>query len=127
MPPRCCGVTDACLRTGHCSTTAPVDCCADGQALVRDFVEHPVIGADDFITKLRGQLDRSSVSTVQLAAELLFIHLLIARSDTVSGRRKREIVQSVLGFTDGTASLPVDLAVALDSGLVRPGAGVQLL
>jgi 5-methylcytosine-specific restriction protein B len=94
---------------------------SDGQELVRDFVEHPVIGADDFITKLRGQLDRSSVATVQLAAELLFIHLLIARSDTVSGRRKREIVQSVLGFTDGTAGLPLDLAAALDSGLVRPG------
>jgi len=27
---------------------------SDGQELVRDFVEHPVIGADDFITKLRG-------------------------------------------------------------------------
>ena len=94
---------------------------SDGQELVRDFVEHSVIGADDFITKLRGQLDRSSVATVQLAAELLFIHLLIARSDTVSGRRKREIVQSVLGFTDGTAGLPLDLAAALDSGLVRPG------
>ena len=36
----------------------------DGQALVRDFVEHPVVGADDFITKLRGQLDRSSATTV---------------------------------------------------------------
>ena len=94
---------------------------SDGQALVRDFVEHPVIGAENFITKLRGQLDRSSATTIQLAAELLFVHLLIARSDTVSGRRKREIVQSILGFTAGTAGLPAELAGALDSGLVRPG------
>ncbi len=93
----------------------------DAQALVGDFVEHPDASSENFMAKLRGQLASTSASGVQLAAELLYVHLLVARADVVSGARKREIVQGVLGFTAGTAPLPLDLADALDSGLVRPG------
>jgi 5-methylcytosine-specific restriction enzyme B len=94
---------------------------ADAQTLVRDFVEQPDEGKDDFLTKLQGQLGRSPASAVQLAAELLYVHLLIARADAVSGSRKREIVQRVLSFAADTAPMPAGLAAVLDAGLVRPG------
>lgn len=94
---------------------------ADAQVLVRDFVNQPDVGSDDFLTKLSRQLSQSPASAVQLAAELLYVHFLIARSDTVSGNRKREIVRRVLSFTAGTADMPDDLADALESGLVRAG------
>lgn len=94
---------------------------ADAETLIRDFVEQPDHGDDNFLTKLSRQLARSPASAVQLAAELLYVHLLIARSDAVSGGRKREIVNKVLSFNEGTSPLPDDLAAALESGLVRPG------
>ncbi len=93
----------------------------DGLALARDFVQQPDTGAGDFLTKLSGQLAQTPPTAVQLAAELLYVHLLIAGSDTIGGNRKREIVRRVLSFTDGTVDMPADLAQALESGLVRPG------
>lgn len=93
----------------------------DAMALIHDFVEQPLIGKDDFLTKLQGQLGGSPSSTVQLAAELLYFHLLIPQADAVSGVRKREIVERVLSFTPDAAPMPAELARALDSGLVRPG------
>ena len=93
----------------------------DAQVLVRDFVESPDLGSEDFATKLRGQLATSSTGAVQLAAELLYVYLLVARSEVVSGQRKRAIVTQVLEFDPSTAPMPAELAGALDSGLVRPG------
>ena len=93
----------------------------DARVLVRDFVEQPDLGKDDFLTKIQGQLGRSGGAAVQLAAELLYVHFLIARSDAVSGARKREVVRRVLGLAVDTAPMPDHLAAALDAGLVRPG------
>lgn len=93
----------------------------DAEMLMRDFVDQPDLSAEKFLPKLRLQLASTSSSAVQLAAELLYVHLLIARGSVVSGSRKREIVQEVLGFAPGTASIPTDLGAALDCGLVRPG------
>lgn len=100
---------------------APGSSLADAQVLLRDFVEQPDAGAGDFLSKLRGQLAGSGASEVQLAAELLFVHLLVARSDAVSGDRKRQIVRRTLSFAAGTFDLPNELGVVLDAGLVRPG------
>lgn len=96
---------------------------ADGEALVRDFVARPDTGSGKFLAKLEAQLANSPTGAVQLAAELLYVHLLIARAEAVSGAKKREIVETVLGFRDGTHGLPQQLATALDAGLVRPGTG----
>lgn len=93
----------------------------DGEALVRDFVARPDTGSGNFLTKLGSQLEDSSTGAVQLAAELLYVHLLIARTEAVSGPKKREIVNAVLALRDGTHSMPQDIATALDAGLVRPG------
>jgi 5-methylcytosine-specific restriction enzyme B len=97
---------------------SPLD---DAGVLVRDFIEQPDEGNRDFLTKLRDQLDQAPASAIQLAAELLYVHLLLATARTVSGPRKREIVRRVLAFAEGTCAVPDDLAGALDSGLVHPG------
>jgi MoxR-like ATPase len=96
---------------------------ANADILIRDFVEQPDLSNTDFLTKLRGQLSASPPGAIQLAAELLYVHLLIARSTTVSGRRKAELVRTVLGFGGGEGELPADFAAALESGLINPGQG----
>jgi hypothetical protein len=94
---------------------------AAGQGLVRDFVESPDTGAGSFMTKLRGQLGSADAAEVQLAAELLYVHFLIAWTDAISGAKKREVVTAVLDFSPDTSALPADLGRVLDAGLVRPG------
>lgn len=93
----------------------------DGLALARRYVNQPDTGAGDFVAKLSSQLAQAPPTVVQLAAELLYVHLLIAGSDTIGGNRKREIVGRVLSIADDTVEMPADLAQALESGLVRPG------
>lgn len=94
-----------------------------GEELVRDFIDHPDEGTRSFLGKLEDQIGGSSPAAVQLAAELLYVHTLIARSDSLSGSKKREIVNSVLGYTERTAPMPEDLAGVLDAGLLRTGQG----
>ncbi|MBD7981572.1 McrB family protein [Oerskovia merdavium] len=94
---------------------------ADGEALIRDFVESPDTGSGTFMAKLRSQLASSPTSAVQLAAEILYVHLLIASPEAVTGQKKRAIVREILETRDGTAPLPDDLGLTLDSGLVRAG------
>ncbi|MCG8918409.1 AAA family ATPase [Actinokineospora sp. PR83] len=100
---------------------------ANGEALIGDYVEQPDTGRGDFLTKLHGQLAESPSGTVRLAAELLYVHLLIARSSAVGGQRKLELVNSVLHMAGFTAKIPKDLAAALDSGLINPGQGFNSL
>lgn len=94
-----------------------------GEELVRDFVDRPDEGTRSFLAKLEDQIGGSSTAAVQLASELLYIHTLIARSDSLSGSKKREIVNSVLGYDEQTASMPDDLAAVLDAGILRTGQG----
>jgi 5-methylcytosine-specific restriction enzyme B len=48
------------------------------------FVERPDLGKERFLVKLQGQLADQSADVVQLAAELLYFHLLIASPQTMS-------------------------------------------
>jgi MoxR-like ATPase len=119
---------DECLLDDHSLFTdgtllgeSPGALLSDAEILVRDYVKQPDMGTGDFLSKLRGQLATSGTGAVQLAAELLYVHLLIARSTSVTGVRKREIVNTVLTFAAGTTSMPSHLARVLDAGLVNPG------
>lgn len=92
-------------------------------------MNQPDVGKDSFLTKLRGQLSASSSAAVRLAAELLYVHFLVARSTTIGGQKKAEHVRAVLGFADGRPGLdhehdiPAELVDALKSGLINPGQG----
>lgn len=66
---------------------------------------------------------------MRLAAELLYVHFLVACSTTIGGQKKAEHVRAVLGFLDdrdgggGGHDIPADLAAALESSLINPGQG----
>lgn len=111
-----CLLDDTSLFSGAAGSTL-----AQGEELIRDFVQQPDVGSGTFQTKLAGQLASSSPGALQLAGELLYIHLLIARTESVSGATKRSIIAHVLELSSATTGPTEELASALDAGLVRPG------
>ena len=62
--------------------------------LHRRFVEQPDESSDAFTVKFRRQLEGAPDATLQLAAEALFVHFLIA---VMSGEAKRAVILPVLG------------------------------
>jgi 5-methylcytosine-specific restriction protein B len=83
--------------------------------LYERFVGHPDKSSDRFEDKFRRQLEGAPLETRQLAAELLYIHLLFPSKRSIGGDRKRRIISGVL---DGTSiSVPDDLNRALELGI----------
>lgn len=86
------------------------------------FVGQPDEGEGTFETKLRAQLAPASADTVQVAAELLYMHVLIESKDAITPSNKRKLVNRVAGFREtGTSVIPDDLLPAMDGGSVHPG------
>jgi hypothetical protein len=88
-------------------------------ALHRYFVERPDDSSDSFLTKFRRQLEDAPDLTIQLAAEALFVHFLIA---VMSGEAKRAVINPVLGWMRTPIAIPSQLDAALDEGIASPGA-----
>lgn len=88
-------------------------------ALRRHFIDQPDLGKDAYLEKLEGQLAGADDAVIQLMAELHFIHLLIPSS--MSGKKKREILDAVLAFMKEPVPVPGSLASALDQGFINPG------
>ncbi|MFN8035394.1 MAG: AAA family ATPase [Acidimicrobiia bacterium] len=88
-------------------------------ALRRFFTEQPDLGKDSYIQKLKGQLAGANDPAIQLMAELHYVHLLVP-SNTY-GAKKREIIETILGFMRQPATIPAPLAAALDHGFINPG------
>ena len=74
-----------------------------------------------FFEKLKSLLLGAPRATIQLAAEILYVHYLIAAPPAISGRNKRERISQVLGWTKPDIPIPNDLDSALDSGVLFPG------
>ncbi len=93
--------------------------------LYHRFAEHPDESPDSFEPKFRRQLHGDALTpptdaapaTYQLAAELLYMHLLPANG--ISGAKKRQIVGNVLGWSPAPVAIPADLAQALDEGIAK--------
>src|SRR4051794_24181954 len=77
------------------------------------FVAKPDDSSDAFLGKFRRQLSEAPDATIQLAAEALYIHFLIA---WMSGAAKRAVIEPVLGWMREPVTIPPDLSVALDHG-----------
>lgn len=82
------------------------------------FVERPDESADAFLVKFQRQLAGAPDATIQLAAEALYVHFLIA---WMSGAAKRAVIGPVLGWMQEPVTIPADLDAALDHGLASPG------
>jgi len=65
------------------------------QAVHGAFVGNPDYSDDDFMTKLRGQMDRTSVAARRLMAEMLWILLLFPSNVKANTKRKR--IQEAFG------------------------------
>ena len=85
------------------------------------FVENPDTSADGFENKLRRQLEGASPGAIQLMAELLYVHLLMA-SD-IKGSTKRRNISTVLSWSESPSEIPLDLDAALDHGFAHAGMG----
>ncbi|WP_093374653.1 AAA family ATPase [Variovorax sp. OV329] len=68
------------------------------------FVDHPDAGDDDFMTKLRGQMQAASPAGRQLMAEMMWVLLLFPSN--IGAEKKRQHVQEVWSWSEET--LPPD-------------------
>lgn len=101
---------------------APLDAAAAVQELVDAYVLQPDVGSGTFYDKLEQQLAGVTPSAVQLAAELLFVHYLIASPQAARAETKRRHIESVLAYRQsGTSTFPEKLFPALDGGVANPG------
>jgi hypothetical protein len=87
--------------------------------LYHRFVEQPDEGQRSFEEKFRDQLAGAPANTMQLAAELLYVHFLVA--DDISGAHKRTLVDTVLSWSPDRVQIPTDLAAALEHGIAAVG------
>lgn len=96
---------------------------ADNAENLREyFVENPIGGGDlKFDEKLAVQLTDAPDEAIQLMAELLFVHFLIANKECIGGGPKRSLIQGVLDIMEAPVAMPEDLWRALDDGLAHPG------
>ena len=78
----------------------------------------PDESSDAFLVKFQRQLAGAPDATVQLAAEALYVHFLIA---SMSGAAKRAVIEPVLGWMHEPVTIPADLDAALDHGIASPG------
>jgi hypothetical protein len=83
------------------------------------FVEHPDYGKDDFLTKLKGQMNKASPSAQQLMAEMLWA-LLLFPSNMKPGT-KRQQVREIWGLSG--QRLDEHHAFLSDSVLMGIGSG----
>jgi len=102
----------------------PIWSAAGAADLYVRFVDHPDESADSFLNKFQRQLDGAPAATVQLAAEVLFVHLLMPWD--MRGNTKRGMIEAVLSWSPSPARIPDYLRDALDVGVARLGAGHTL-
>lgn len=74
-----------------------------------------------FLAKLEQQLSGAPAELYQLAAEALFVHMLLASSDSISAGKKRDRISTVLRWSPEPVEIPADLDAALDRGLAAMG------
>ena len=85
------------------------------------FVLQPDESSDSFEVKFERQLSGAPSETLQLAAEILYVHLLLPIRQATGGSKKRELVNLILSWSEIPAPIPKYLAEVLDDGLVHPG------
>ena len=87
--------------------------------LYRRFNESPDESATSFVDKLTRQLAGASDAALQLMAELMWIHFVAAGD--VSGEKKREHINRVLGWMSTPLIIPAKLDKSLESGPASTG------
>jgi 5-methylcytosine-specific restriction protein B len=79
---------------------------------------------DGFGVRWARRLDGAPAESVQLAAEIFYVHLLFATD--LSGKTKRRLITETLAYADDPPAVPVALDAALDGGVARTGIAFKL-
>jgi MoxR-like ATPase len=85
--------------------------------LHRDFVEHPDESSRSFEVKFKEQLAHSDPDTIQLAGEVLYVHMLPANG--ILPDTKRRQINTVLSWSPAPVGIPKDLDQALNQGVAK--------
>ncbi|MGM0558834.1 MAG: AAA family ATPase [Myxococcota bacterium] len=86
-------------------------------------VDNEIFGDLDYMSKLHKQLDGAPDDVILLTAETIYFYVLIARKESLSGGRKREMIQSILSWMENSVPIPDKLDKALEDGLTLTGMG----
>jgi 5-methylcytosine-specific restriction protein B len=103
----------------------PVWTADNADELYQQFVQRPMLGGGSFLDKLRQQLSGSTQAAIQLAAELVYLHLLVQRD--LKGATKQRLVRGVLDIGQSSVQLADDLHAALEPGLANGGVAMKTL
>lgn len=79
---------------------------------------------DRFAVRWARRLDGAPALSVQLAAEIFYVHLLFATD--LSAQTKRRLVAETLAFSPDPPSVPAALDAALAGGIARTGIAFKL-
>jgi MoxR-like ATPase len=85
------------------------------------FLGQPDTGDRPFEEKLRDQLRGAGDAVLQLAAEIIFVYLLIVHHAEMGTARKLALLESILELLQRRVEIPADLVQALDHGIARCG------
>ena len=88
--------------------------------LHRRFNDDPDASGGSFQQKFQRQLAGADPAIVQLAAEVIYVHLLIARGN-INGGAKRLLIHRVLSWSPMPVAIPTERNAALDAGIARVG------
>ena len=89
------------------------------------FVGNPDAPGSGFFQKFERQLAGAPLTTIQLAAEILYVYYLIIWPGKVGGNAKRRRISEVLGWAGNDLSIPEPLRETLDTGLIDLGAALS--
>ena len=89
------------------------------------FLGQPDTGGRSFEDKLQDQLREAPEAVTQLAAEIIFVYLLIVHHSEMGAPRKLELLRSILDLLPHRVEIPTDLVEALNHGIVRAGIAYQ--
>ena len=79
----------------------------------------PDVSDSSFEEKFAVQLEGAPAATIQLAAEIVFVHFLIPRD--IGPKAKRRLVELILGWSPDPISIPDDLQDAFSTGVCNTG------
>ncbi|MDP9314434.1 MAG: EVE domain-containing protein, partial [Chloroflexota bacterium] len=107
---------DSLFTPGHTIWTIP-----NINELYRRFIEESDTSHDAFMVKFERQLSGAPPEVIQLASEMMFVHVILASRNSITAATKRQLVTTILGWSPSPAGLPDDLFQALDHGLAAMG------
>ena len=97
----------------------PIWTLANLEDLHAHVIGNPDTSARPFVVKFKDQLHDAAADTIQLAAEVLFVHLLTPIG--MRGEAKRALIQEVLSWSQRPVEIPQDLAAVLNTGFASVG------